>query len=233
MLLRATYDVVCLDVADDHERGVVWNVEAAVMTVEIVARHRPQVVDPANGRVAVRMHAEGGGRHLGVEELVGVVFASVQLGDDHRPLRLALIGLVEAVGHPLGLDEQHPVERVASGGLQVGGLVDPRVAVPHPAKALDDPFHLVARDVRRPLEIHVLDPMGHAGGPGTLIARPHAVPAPDRHQRRGVDLLDEQLETVIEDSAAQRDRGEEGVVQRHFSIIQGVFGDFDRSKASY
>ena len=60
-------------------------------------------------------------------------------------------------------------------GLEVGGLVDPGVAVPAAAELLDDALHLVARDVGGALEVHVLDPVRDAG---------HAR-APRRASRRG------------------------------------------------
>ena len=135
------------------------------------------------------MGLEGGRRQLLIEERVGIVFAALQLGDDDRPLRLAVLRVVEAAGHALGLDEQHAVERVARGRLRVGGLVDPGVAVPVAAELLDDALHLVARDVGRALEVHVLDPVRDAGEPGRFVLRADAVPAPDRRERRGVNLL--------------------------------------------
>ena len=79
-----------LDVADHDERRVVGNVVAAVVAVQIVARHRPQIVDPADRRMAVRMRAERGRGDLGVEQLVGIVLAALQLRDDDGALGLAL-----------------------------------------------------------------------------------------------------------------------------------------------
>ena len=98
-----------------------------------------------------------------IEQLVGIVLAALQLRDDDRALRLAVVGVIQAAGHPLGLDEQHPIERVARRGLEIGRLVDPGVAVPAAAELLDDALHLIARDVGRALEVHVLDPVRDAG----------------------------------------------------------------------
>ena len=50
-----------------------------------------QVAQPADGRMAVRVCLEGGGRDLGVEQLLGIVLAALQLRDDHGPLRLAFL----------------------------------------------------------------------------------------------------------------------------------------------
>jgi hypothetical protein len=92
----------------------------------------------------VRMRVERRGGQLLIEQLIGIVLATLQLRDDDRPLRLAVRRVVDTVRHPLRLDEQHMVERVAGGGLGVGGLVDPGVAVPVAAVLLDDALDLVA-----------------------------------------------------------------------------------------
>ena len=170
------------------------------------------------------MRLERGRRDLRVEKLLRIVFAALELRDDDGPFRFAVLRHVQAVGHPLGFDEQHPIERVARGGLEIRGLVDPGVAVPGSAELLDDAFHLVARDVGRPLEVHVLDPVRHAGQAGTFVLRADAVPAPHRDERRGAHLLDEHREPVVEHRAAERGRGGNGGVrERHVSIIEGGF----------
>ena len=43
MVLDAAHDVARVDVADDDERGVVRDVVAAVVRVQILARHRLQI----------------------------------------------------------------------------------------------------------------------------------------------------------------------------------------------
>ena len=127
-----------LDIAHDHERGVVRNVVAPVVRVEVVARHAAQVAQPADRRVPVRVGLECGRRHLDLEQLVGVVLPALQLGNDDGALGLDVLRVVQAVGHPLGFDEQHAIERVAARRFEVGGLIDPRVAVPRTAELLDD-----------------------------------------------------------------------------------------------
>jgi hypothetical protein len=169
VMLDAREDVVGIDVTDDDERGVVRPVVRRVVRVQVVARHRLEVLQPADGRVAVGVHAERAGRQLGVEQLLRIVLAALQLRDDDRALRLAVVRLVEARAHALGLDEQHAVERIAGRGFEVGGLVDPGVAVPGAAEPLDDALHLVTRDVARALEVHVLDPVGDAGEARPLV----------------------------------------------------------------
>ena len=72
------------------------NVVAAVVAVEIVAGHRLQIGEPADGRMAVGVRLERRRGQLLIEQLVGIVLAALQLGDDDRALRLAVVGMVEA-----------------------------------------------------------------------------------------------------------------------------------------
>src|SRR6478735_3063833 len=53
--LGAPEDVVGLDIPGDDERRVVWNVEPPIVANEIVARHRPQIIDPPDRRMPIRM----------------------------------------------------------------------------------------------------------------------------------------------------------------------------------
>ena len=95
------------------------------------------------------MDLERGGGDLHVEELFRIVLAALELGNDDGPLRLAFGRVVEALVHPLRLDEEHPIEGVGRRGFEVGGLIDPGVAVPAAAELLDDALDLIARDVAR------------------------------------------------------------------------------------
>jgi len=67
-----------------------------------------------------------------------------------------------------------------------------------PDMPLDEALHLIARNVGRALEVHVLDPVGDAGKAGPLVAGADPVPAPDRHERRGVNRADQNLQSIIE-----------------------------------
>ena len=67
-----------------------------------------------------------------------------------------LVGLVETLGHAVGFDSQGQVKLRRGQGLEVGRLIDPRVAVPAAASALDPHLQILARDVLCALEVHVL-----------------------------------------------------------------------------
>ena len=150
------------------------------------------------------MRVKGHRRHFLIEQLIGIVLAALQLGDDDRALRFAFLGLVEAVLHAFGLDEQQLVQRIPPGRLEVCRLVNPGVAVPHATETFDEALHLVAGDVARAFEVHVLDPVRGTGVAGALIARAHAIPAPDRDERCGMDLVHEHIQAVLELLASSR-----------------------------
>jgi len=195
---RTAQHGLAVDSAHDHQRGVRRHVVLPVVAVEIVARHRAQIVYPADRGMTIRVRSERRRNDLGVEQLLGVVLSTLQLRDDHGPLRLALVRLVQAMSHALSFDEQQRVERGCPRGLQIRGLVDPGVAVPHSAESFDDALHLVARDVCGPLEVHVLDPMRDASLPRPLVSRSHAIPTPDGHQRSRVELLYQYLQSIVQ-----------------------------------
>ena len=109
--------------------------------------------------------------HFLLEQRVRIVFAPLQFRDNDSSLRFAIFGIVETVAHPLGLDEQHAVESGCRRGFHVSGLVDPRVSVPAASEFFDDALDLIAGDIGRALEVHVLDPMRHTGEAGHLVFR--------------------------------------------------------------
>ncbi len=109
VVIDAPQRCVRIDVADDHQRGVVGHVVAAVIPVQVVAGHRLQIGQPADRRMAVRMRLERGGRQLLIEQMIGIILAALELRDDHGAFGLAVVRVVQAARHALGLDEQHTV----------------------------------------------------------------------------------------------------------------------------
>jgi hypothetical protein len=193
-----THDVVAVHVTDNHERRVVRYVVAPVVAEEILPSHRLQVTEPADGRMRVGMYAECGSSQLLIEQLIGIVLSPLQLRDDDRAFRLAVRGIVKTVRHPLGFDEEHAIEHIPRRCFRVRGLIDPRIPIPVAAELFDDAFHLVAWDVRRPLEVHVLDPVRHSGEPGAFVLGADPIPAPHRRERRRPYFLNEHAQAVVE-----------------------------------
>src|SRR5262245_35177741 len=101
MLLDTFEGVVALDVADDHEGGVIRLIVPMVMREKVLARHRFHILEPPNRRVSIGMCLERGGRHLLIEELIRIVLSTFQLGNDDRALRRTVVRVVQTSGHPL------------------------------------------------------------------------------------------------------------------------------------
>ena len=198
MCLGAFQHVLSIDVADDDQRRVAGDVVPPVVAEQIVARHRAQVVDPSNRGMTIRVGTEGRRRHFRIQKLIWIILAALQLGDDDGTLGFAVLRLVQAIRHALRFDEEQRVERIVPRRLEIGGLIDPGVAVPAAAKPLDDPLHLVAGDVSGSLEIHVLDPMRHAGVARRFVSGADTVPTPDRHEGTRVELLHQNLQAIVE-----------------------------------
>ena len=185
-----------VEITRHHENRVVRDVVPAVVGVQVVARDRPQVRQVPDGRPAVGMSLQRGPGDLLVEIGARVVLASLELGDDDGPFAIDLGSGVQALGHARGLETQHRLQGVALHRLEIRGHVQPGVPVPGAAGELDQTRHVVLADRSRPLEIHVLDPVGDPGDPGPLVARPDPVPAPDGDHRRVSHLAQDDGEAV-------------------------------------
>ena len=169
-----------------------------VIPEQIIAGHGLKVSQPADRGMPVRMRVERRSRQFLIEQLLGIVFSALQLRNDHGPLGLDVCRVVQAIRHALGFDEQHVIERVPCRRLGVRRLIDPGVAVPVTAVLLDDAFDLLTRNIGRPLEVHVLDPVRNTGHAGRFVFRSDAVPAPDGGEGRRVHLLDQHPQPVLQ-----------------------------------
>ena len=93
------------------------------------------------------------------------------------------------------------IEMLTGKGLEIGGLVDPGVAVPVPTPFLDNALHIVFRESTGSLEVHVLDPVGDPGEARALVPAADAVPAPDAHEGIVAHRAEEDGEAVVQNLA--------------------------------
>ncbi len=197
-LAHAAEEPLPLEVAGHDEDRVVRGVVGSVVAVEVVPRHRPQVVLVAEHAPAVRVLAEGGRAQLLAEQVAGVVLGSLALGDDDGALALDLGGVEERVGHAVGLDAQAQVVGLGGQGLEVGREVVVGEAVVH-AAVLGDLFEDFAlAELAAALEEHVLDPVRCPREAEALVARADAIPGPDGDDGGRVALDGEHLQPVVE-----------------------------------
>ncbi len=187
-----------IDIARQHQHGVVGHIEPAIVGVQIVASDAQQVILPADGLVVIGMLAERRGGHLLHQDGEGVVLLTLALGHDHCALDLDVLWVEQGPAHAVGLEIQGEMGAVAGEGAVVGGIVLAGHGIDITAVAGHQAHDAALRVTLRPLEEHVLDPVGEAGQSVHLVAAANAVPEPGAHHRGGVALLQDHLETVVE-----------------------------------
>src|ERR671939_1551196 len=144
------------------------------------------------------MLAPGGRLDLFAQPELGVILASLALGDDHGPFRLGFLGLDAGVIDAVGLDRQSQVELARRKCFEVGGAVDPGEGVQHATTAADLFTDLALAEALAALEQHVLDPVRNARDTRDLVASANAVPDPDAHQRALADFAQYDAQAVVE-----------------------------------
>jgi len=102
--------------------------------------------------------------------------------------------------HAIGLDLEEPVERLRVDGEPVRGVVVRRVRVVRAARLERDRVDLAFLQLLRPLEHHVFEEVGEAGGALGLVDRTHPVARHDRRDRQAVVLLHEDRHAVVQDA---------------------------------
>ncbi|MNK92585.1 hypothetical protein D3C87_1127130 [compost metagenome] len=147
------------------------------------------------------MPVGGGGVDRGQQLLVdgaarGVVGAQAALFHHDLHLAIELVLLDDEVGHAVGF-QLHHLRQVLLGDLLV---VEREVAVGHgvlaAAKHGDLARELAHRHLRRALEHHVFEHVGHARGAAHLVDAARAVPDLVRHGGRAMVFLDDHAHAV-------------------------------------
>ena len=208
------------DVARDHDDGVVGPVVGLEPLLDVLQRGRVEVVHRPDDRVVVGV-ALGVGRVVDqlARHAVGVVLALALLVLDH-PALLVQLGLVDGaqqVPHPVGLHEQHRVERADGDVLEVVRPVGVGRAVEVGRADALEHLEVVVVEVLGPVEHQVLEQVREPAPPVRLVFRPDVVPHVDGHDGRLVVLVDDEREPVVERERLVRDVGEAGerVLGRH------------------
>jgi hypothetical protein len=166
------------------------------VSVKVVARHGTEVRHVADDFVVIRMNAKRRLLHRLSELKERLILAPLPLGNDDRAFGGDFLLVELAVDHAVGFEAQGKVDPVGRHGLVIRGPIEVGHGVPHAAFARDGFIEHAGRELRRAFELHMLDPMRDAGAPLHFIARADAVPQPRGNDRRGVDLLEENLQPV-------------------------------------
>ncbi len=176
-----------LEVAGDGEHGVAGRVVLLEEVLSLGHRGALQVDEGAVPVVRVGERVEHHRRQLQPREpaVRPVQHVDPDLLLDHVDL-VAQVLLGEAgTAHPVGLQEQRPLQGVGRQRLEVVGVVQVGGAVERPAGALHVAEVGQLLQVRRALEHQVLEEVGEAGPPLRLGADAHVVDDRHAHHRGG------------------------------------------------
>ncbi len=191
--------VVRVNVAGDHDDGVVGGVPAAIEADGVVAGELLHLMAPADGRFAVRMIEVERRVDLDAEPRARIVLdAHVLLFEDHVALRQHhVVGQPEA-GHAVGLERHHRLQLIGGNALIKSGVVVGGECVLVGAGRGDGLRELAAGIFRRALEHQVLEEMGKPRFARHLIGGADLVPDHMRDDRRAVVGNDDKLKAVGE-----------------------------------
>ena len=225
---RALYqraNILGIDVAGNHQRGVVWGIEALVEGQRILAVELFDFLAPADDRPAIRV-IEIERRHhlLGQPRLRVVGDPHVEFFEHDIALRQHVLVLQDQPGHAIGLEFHHPGQLLARHALVVAGIVrrGERVLV------AADPKHGLGKFTDRvlagALEHQVLEKMRQTGFAGRLVGGADLVPDHLRDDGGAVIRDHHNLQAVAESEAGGRLRGHRGLGER------AAGGDSERSE---
>ena len=198
-----------VEVAGDHQHGVVGLVVGAVERLQARDRHVFDVGSVADHGAPIVVPLEGGARDFLRQHARDIVLARFELvaHDGHFGIKVAFRD--ERIDHAVGFEAERPFEVVARrvegqeviGAVEIGGAV--------PARAARSEFALDLAVLGRALEQQVFKQVGHPGLAITLVARADQV---------GDVGGDQSLRTVLDQ-------------QHREAVGQAVFGDAAHRRA--
>ncbi len=198
VLLRLREDFIRADIAHHHERRVAGYVVSPVIGHHLLSGQAGKVVLLSDHDASVRLAWKLRFHDTAAQQEGGVVLVARELGEHHSLLGFHILSRDDRVCHPLRLDGEGKIERIPGQGLDVGRVVHRGEAVEIPAPCGDEPVHLSAAEAFRSLEGDVLQEVAQPCLPRSLVPQTDAVPDERAHQRSGMVLPDQHLQSVGE-----------------------------------
>ena len=134
------------------------------------------------------------------DQAIGLVLAHPLfiLDDAALGIQLRLRHRAQQMAHPVGFQEQCPVERAGRHRLEIIGAIKPGRPVPvGRANILQSPEERPV-SIFRPIEHQMFEQMGKAGLARRLEARPDMIPDRNRHHRRLAVGMDDDAQPVLQ-----------------------------------
>ena len=201
---------VDIDVARDHQAGVVGHVIRAEEPRHVFKAGRGEILHRANRRPAVGMARRIQHRRQLDEGLAVrlVVDALALLVLHHVALTVDLVGrlVVEEEAHAIRFEKQRQIERVRRQIDVVVGAIDGGRSVVVGAGGLEPGVERAFGHVRRAFEHHVLEQMREAGAADALVTRADVIPEVQRHHRHAGIAVQDHVEAVGQRELGVRNR---------------------------
>ena len=190
----------------------------------IQVRHR------ADGGVAIGMaFGQQRGELRIFDQAIGLVLAHALfiLDDAALGIQLRLRHRAQQMPHPVGFQEQCPVECARRHRLEIIGAVEPGRSVPVGRANILQPPEERPIGIFRPIEHQMFEQMGKARLARRLEARPDMIPDRHRHHRRLAVGMDDDAQPVLQrelfignvdrrhEAGKRRGRSDGGAALRH------------------
>ena len=211
-LLREAADLLGIDVAGDHQRGVVRRIESLVERQRVFAVELLDLVVPADHRAAIGM-IEIERRHdlLNKPRFRIIGDPHIVFFEHHVALGQHVLVLQDKTGHAVGLEFHHLAELFARHALVIAGVVSRGERVLIAAHVQHGLRELAGRVLAGTLEHQVFKEMGKARLAGRLVSRADLVPDHLCHHRRAMIGDHHHIESVGERERCRRRRGHRGL----------------------
>ena len=159
-----------LNIAGDHQHGIVGLIVIAVERLQPVDRHVFDIGTVADGGAAIVVPLIGGARHFLRQHAADIVFAGFKFVAYHRHFAVQIGARNERVDHAVGFELKRPlqIDRIGRKRQEVVGPVEVGGAVP--AGAARGELGLDIFVFRRALEHQMLQQVRHARFAVTLMA---------------------------------------------------------------
>ncbi len=197
-IFRGPRERLCgIEVAYNHERGIVRLVVRVVELAHLFERGLVEVRDAADRQMMVSVHREGRGAKILLDRTVGlIIHAHAPLFFDHLPLGFEIRLVHVEAAHAVGFEPQHALEIIAGEGFEELRGVVFRFGVVVSADGFDDARMFVRPHVRRAFEHQVLEEVREARVAGQLVFSADVIPNLKVNHRHGVIFEQNHVQTV-------------------------------------
>ena len=197
-----------VDIAREHEDGVVGAIMLAEPVLHILKAGGVEIRHRADRRMAIRMIGREERGQLGIfDQTIRLVVALTLfvLDDAALVIELVLRHRAEQMAHAIGFEEERAFERAGWHGFEIIGAIEPGGAVEIGGAHLLQRFEEIAGGVFRPVEHQMFEEMREPGLALGFVLGADIVPDRDRHDGRLAIGMDDHAQPVGQRELLMRD----------------------------